>query len=55
MKYYIIVKVKYMKIKHLDIKAVIFDLDGTLLDSCKVWFEVDQNFFNKRGKELDTS
>ena len=41
-----------MKIKHLDIKAVIFDLDGTLLDSCKVWWEVDQNFFKKRGREV---
>ena len=41
-----------MKIKHLDIKAVIFDLDGTLLDSCKVWFEVDKKFFNKRGREV---
>ena len=41
-----------MKIKHIDIKAVIFDLDGTLLDSCKVWFEVDKNFFAKRGKEV---
>ena len=41
-----------MKIKHLDIKAVIFDLDGTLLDSCKVWFEVDKKFFAKRGREV---
>ena len=42
-----------MKIKHLEnIKAVIFDLDGTLLDSCKVWFEVDQKFFAKRGREV---
>lgn len=41
-----------MKIKHLDIKAIIFDLDGTLLDSCKVWFEVDKNFFAKRGREV---
>lgn len=41
-----------MKIRNLDIKAVIFDLDGTLLDSCKVWFEVDKNFFNRRGREV---
>lgn len=41
-----------MKIKGLDIKAIIFDLDGTLLDSCKVWFEVDKKFFAKRGREV---
>ena len=29
----------------LDFKGAIFDLDGTLLDSMKVWDEVDKEFF----------
>ncbi len=32
-----------------DIKAVIFDLDGTLLDSMYVWHYVDEKFLEKRG------
>lgn len=31
------------------IKAVIFDLDGTLLDSMNVWTEIDHKFLAKRG------
>lgn len=30
-------------------KAAIFDLDGTLLDSMKVWKEIDQRFFARRN------
>lgn len=41
-----------MKIGDLDIKCIIFDLDGTLLASTKVWKEVDDNFFLKRGMEV---
>ena len=38
-----------MKVKNNEIKLIIFDLDGTLLDSCKIWKEVDINFFEKRN------
>ena len=41
-----------MKINDLDIKCIIFDLDGTLLASTKVWREVDVNFFKRRGRIL---
>lgn len=34
------------------IKAAVFDLDGTLIRSRKVWNKVDILFFEKRGKEL---
>ena len=34
------------------IKGIIFDLDGTLLDSCSIWADVDRDFFHKRGLEL---
>jgi HAD superfamily hydrolase (TIGR01509 family) len=30
-------------------KAVIFDLDGTLIDSMQIWRKVDQEFLGKRG------
>ena len=29
--------------------ALIFDLDGTILDSMEVWNEVDEIFLGKRG------
>ncbi len=35
------------------LKAVIFDLDGTLTDSDKVHFQVFQEFFSQHGIELD--
>lgn len=41
-----------MKINDLDIKCIIFDLDGTLLNSTLVWKEVDENFFLKRGMKV---
>lgn len=41
-----------MKIDGLEIKAVIFDLDGTLLDSCSIWTDVDKNFFEKRNMKM---
>ncbi len=33
-----------------NIKTVIFDLDGTLIDSMHVWDQVDIDFLKKRGK-----
>lgn len=35
-------------------KGVIFDLDGTLLDSMNVWHQVDIEFFKRRGMEVPT-
>lgn len=35
-----------------DIKAVIFDVDGTLIDSMWIWRQVDIEFLNKRGIPL---
>lgn len=33
--------------------AVIFDLDGTLIDSMWVWKQIDKDFLGKYGKEVD--
>lgn len=33
-------------------KAYIFDLDGTLLDSMAVWEQIDFDFLSKRGREV---
>ena len=41
-----------MKINGKEIKGIIFDLDGTLIDSCSIWHEVDRDFFAKRNMEL---
>lgn len=35
-----------------NIKAVIFDMDGTLIDSIWVWAQVDVDYLKKRGIEL---
>lgn len=35
-----------------NIKGIIFDLDGTLLDSCSIWTDVDIEFFKRRGMEV---
>lgn len=34
-------------------KGIIFDLDGTLLDSMTVWYEADQVFLRTQGVEVD--
>ena len=38
-----------------NIKAVIFDIDGTLADSLDVWAEADRQFLARRGYEYDSS
>lgn len=35
-----------------EIKAVIFDLDGTLIDSMYVWHKIDIDFLSERGFEV---
>ena len=40
-----------MKINNREVLGIIFDLDGTLLDSCSIWTDIDKAFFKKRGIE----
>ena len=41
-----------MKLLNHEFNAVIFDMDGTLIDSTGIWHEIDKKFFAKRGMEL---
>lgn len=41
-----------MKILDREIKAFIFDLDGTLIDSGYVWTKIDTEFFARRGRKI---
>ena len=41
-----------MEILNREINAVIFDMDGTLIDSTGLWHEIDKMFFAKRGMDL---
>ena len=41
-----------MKFLNHDIQAVIFDMDGTLIDSTGLWHEIDKKFFAKRNMDL---
>ncbi|CAL6056869.1 Beta-phosphoglucomutase [Hexamita inflata] len=36
-----------------NIKAVVFDMDGTLLDSLKLWETIDKRFFAERNIEIN--
>lgn len=41
-----------MKLLDHEFNTVIFDMDGTLIDSTGIWHEIDKEFFAKRGMEL---
>ena len=43
---------KPMKLLNKSINAVIFDMDGTLIDSTSLWHEIDKQFFAKRNMVL---
>ena len=42
----------YINLNGRRVDAVIFDMDGTLIDSTGLWHEIDVKFFEKRGMEL---
>lgn len=44
-----------MIINNKKVKAIIFDLDGTLIDSNNIWSDIDKAFFNKRGMDIPTT
>ena len=41
-----------MKLLGHEFNAVIFDMDGTLIDSTSIWHDIDKAFFTKRNMEL---
>mgnify|MGYP002624872323 CR=1 FL=1 len=41
-----------MKVNGKLVRGIIFDLDGTILDSASIWKEVDEAFFRKRNIEM---
>ncbi len=41
-----------MKILNKDIRAVIFDMDGTLIDSTGIWHAIDEAFFARRNMTI---
>ena len=40
---------KTLREKMKDIRAVLFDLDGTLIDSMWIWEQIDDEFLGKYG------
>jgi beta-phosphoglucomutase-like phosphatase (HAD superfamily) len=42
----------FLPMKNYIYKSVIFDLDGTLIDSMGIWRQVDNDFLGKRGIEV---
>ena len=41
-----------MKLLEKDIELVIFDLDGTLIDSTSLWADIDRDFFASHGMKI---
>ena len=41
-------------INYNNIKGIIFDLDGTLIDSMQIWYEIDKRFLMENGVENPT-
>ena len=38
--------------KKYPFKGIVFDLDGTILDSTGIWAQIDKKFFEKRGMKV---